>query len=219
MAERDTFTIDTSRTTMNWAMTIKVSAAQRFVERDINQLPKSLIYSIIHKSNDRMRYTSHMVELAELKQKSLRVPRELATSSTFLLKRLGGIVKDRYSEVFEAADAVPFDYPMLALLAQGACATQSTIADVLRYDRSYLVGLLDDLEGRGLIERRRDVNDRRRHVVSLTKAGTRELDRLREIVAGIDSELLEPLSAGERQTLQALLAKLAAAHDPRYQTD
>jgi len=166
-----------------------------------------------------MRYTSGMVELTELKQKSLRVPRELATSSTFLLKRLGGIVKDRYSDVFEAADAVPFDYPMLALLAQGACATQSTIADVLRYDRSYLVGLLDDLEGRGLIERRRDANDRRRHVVSLTKAGEKELNRLREIVCELDEEMLSPLTAAERKTLNGLLSKLAAAHDPRYSTE
>src|SRR3954454_19962058 len=165
-----------------------------------------------------MRYTSHMVEATEIK-KSLRVPRELATSSTFLLKRLGGIVKDRYSDVFEAADAVPFDYPMLALLSQGACATQSTIADVLRYDRSYLVGLLDALEGRGLVERRRDVNDRRRHVVTLTKAGEKELNRLRALIEDVETDLFAPLTAAERKTLQALLAKLAAAHDPRYKLD
>ena len=108
---------------------------------------------------------------------------------------------------------------MLAVLAQGACATQAHIADSLNYDRSYLVGLLDELERRGLIDRRRDVNDRRRHVVTLTKAGEQELVRLRGLIDGVESDLFAPLTAAERKTLQGLLAKLAAAHDPRYATD
>ena len=105
------------------------------------------------------------------------------------------------------------------MLAQGACATQAHIADSLNYDRSYLVGLLDELERRGLIDRRRDLNDRRRHVVTLTKAGEQELVRLRGLIDGVETDLFAPLTAAERKTLQGLLAKLAAAHDPRYATD
>jgi DNA-binding MarR family transcriptional regulator len=159
-----------------------------------------------------------MVELTEIK-KALRAPRELASRPSFLLKRLGMISKEKTVDAFEDAGAVPYDYAVLAVLAQGACATQAHIADSLNYDRSYLVGLLDELERRGLIERRRDLNDRRRHVVTLTKAGAQELVRLRELVEGVESDLFAPLTAAERKTLQGLLAKLAAAHDPRYATD
>src|SRR3954462_478059 len=121
-----------------------------------------------------------MVELTAIK-KALRAPRELTSKPSFLLKRLGMIAKERTVEAFEYAGAVPYDYAVLAVLAQGACATQAHIADSLNYDRSYLVGLLDELERRGLIERGRDLNARRRHFVTLTNAGAQELVRLREL--------------------------------------
>lgn len=158
-----------------------------------------------------------MVEVTQPTQ-AARAPREFRQSPSFLAKRVGIIAKEKTVAAFEDAGAMPFTYPVLALLGQGACTTQAAIADALRYDRSYLVGLLDELERDGLIERRRDTHDRRRHVVTLTAAGERELLRLRKIVHDVDSELLAPLSSSERKTLQGLLAKLAAAHDPRYRT-
>ena len=159
-----------------------------------------------------------MVEMTEIK-KVVRAPKEIATRPSFLLKRLGLLAKEKTVDACEDAGAVPYDYAVLAVLAQGACATQATIADALRYDRSYLVGLLDDLEGRGLVERRRDKNDRRRHVVTLTKAGQKELVRLRTLIEGVETDLFAPLTTAERKTLQGLLGKLAAAHDERYATD
>ena len=146
-------------------------------------------------------------------------PRELIASPGFLLKRLGFRMKERASAAFEAAGETPYCHALLALLSEGERATQGAIADALGYDRSYLVGLLDELERRGLIDRRRDLNDRRRHVVTLTKAGEQELVRLRGLVEGVEADLFAPLSTAERKTLQGLMAKLAAAHDPRYATD
>jgi DNA-binding MarR family transcriptional regulator len=159
-----------------------------------------------------------VVDVTQLKP-VVRAPREFVESPSFLAKRVGMMAKQKTIDAFEQADAVPFAYGVLAVLAQGACATQAAIADALVYDRSYLVGLLDELEEAGLIERRRDTKDRRRHVVTLTDAGARELDRLRALVRDVDEELLAPLDDAERETLRGLLAKLAAAHDPRYDVD
>ena len=83
-------------------------------------------------------------------------------------------------------------------------------------DPAVLVSELDELEERGVIERKRDPADRRRHRVKVTPAGKKTLAKLRALHAQIDDEFLAPLSTDERATLHSLLHKLAAHHDPRY---
>jgi DNA-binding MarR family transcriptional regulator len=143
-------------------------------------------------------------------------PRELLGSTSFLLKRLGWTIKDRASQAYEAVGASPYHYSVLALLDEGTCSAQATIADALGYDRSWFVGLLDELEEAGLVERKRDTTDRRRHLVSLKPAGKRRLAELRAISQRIEDEFFAPLSPKQRTELHDLLLELAAHHDPRY---
>jgi DNA-binding MarR family transcriptional regulator len=149
-------------------------------------------------------------------QSQVCLPRELATSQVFLLGRLGYELKRHAIEELEAAGFSFYDYSVLALAAEGVCEAQSSIADLLKLDRSQLVGLLDGLEERGLVERRRDPNDRRRHLVSITDTGGRELKRLRAIVKRIEDEFLAPLDAESRDQLYDLTVRLARFHDARF---
>jgi DNA-binding MarR family transcriptional regulator len=148
-------------------------------------------------------------------QKTGGLPEELVTSSTFLLKRLGFLVKDRMIAAFEESGLSPYHHAVLALLEEDPRETQAMIADALGYDRSHLVGILDELEERGLIERKRDPNDRRRHVVTMTPAGRRALTKLRALSQKLDDSYLAPLSDEDRETLHALLLRLAEVHEPR----
>jgi MarR family transcriptional regulator, lower aerobic nicotinate degradation pathway regulator len=143
------------------------------------------------------------------------LPAELVASATFLLKRLGYYAKERGMEAYEQTGLHPHHYAILVVLDERSRETQAAIADALGYDRGQLVGLLDELEEQGLVERRRDPNDRRRHIVSLTPKGKRTLTRLRALARRLEDEFLAPLSVEERASLHALLLRLAETHDPR----
>jgi DNA-binding MarR family transcriptional regulator len=144
-----------------------------------------------------------------------KLPRELMESTTFLLKRLGFAAKDRSLAAYEATGLHPYHHAVLLVLDEGSRDTQGSIADALGYDRGQLVGLLDELEERGLVERKRDPNDRRRQAVSLTPEGQKTLGRLRGIAGQIEDDFLAPLDDDERAALHALLLRLAEKHDPR----
>jgi len=145
-----------------------------------------------------------------------RPPRELVRSTSFLLKRLGFALKERSYEAFEAEGANVYQHGVLCSLAESQAETQAQIADALGYDRSWLVGLLDELEEEGLIERKADPADRRRNVVTLKPEGEARLLELRAISKRVEDEFLEPLTKDERQQLHALLQKVAEHYDPRY---
>jgi DNA-binding MarR family transcriptional regulator len=143
-------------------------------------------------------------------------PKELRTSTSFLLKKMGFALKERSLQAYESSGLSPYDHSVLALLDEDPCETQAMIADALGYDRSHLVGVLDDLEARELIERRRDPADRRRHLVRLTPAGKEAVERLRIVARQVDDEFFEALDPDERAQLTALLTRIAVHHDPRY---
>jgi DNA-binding MarR family transcriptional regulator len=144
-----------------------------------------------------------------------RPPKELLASSVFLLKRLGFAAKDRSHTAFDGSGLSAFHYAVLALLEEDPRETQAQIADALGYDRSLIVRLLDELEEQELVTRKRDPEDRRRHVVKLTREGHSMLLELRAIVQRLEDEFLSPLDAEEQEALHALLSKVASYHDPR----
>jgi DNA-binding MarR family transcriptional regulator len=146
-----------------------------------------------------------------------RLPAELVSSALFLLKRLGMTAKEQSFEAYEEAGLHPYHHAILAVLDEGSRETQGAIAKALDYDKGQLVGFLDELEGDGLIERKRDTVDRRRQAVTITPAGRKTLERLRTLSKQLEDDFLTPLNASERKQLHELLLRVATEHLPNCQ--
>src|ERR671925_1233213 len=88
--------------------------------------------------------------------------------------------------------------------------TQRQLGDAMLLDANNCVLLLNDIEDAGWAERRRDPNDRRRHVVEITNSGREALERAEQALDDLEEEVLEGLTPQERGTLRELLAKALA---------
>ena len=93
----------------------------------------------------------------------------------------------------------------IAVIAHHQPVSQREISDALGLDASDLVGVMDILESAGLVDRRRDPNDRRRHAVVLTEAGEKAAARFAELRAEIEQRILAGLDPDERRQLADLL--------------
>jgi len=97
---------------------------------------------------------------------------------------------------------------MLLLIEANPGVTQSRLADAVSRDRSTMVGVLDSLEAKGLIERRRG-EDRRTNGLWLTRAGRALLARAKRAIAIHECRVAARLSPAERAKLLELLARVA----------
>ena len=95
----------------------------------------------------------------------------------------------------------------LTLLREFDEQSQADLARTLQVDPTSLVGLLNELEAAGLVERRRIPHDRRRHTVALTAAGMSRLAEIERALAASEQRVLSGLDPAEQATLHALLQK------------
>jgi DNA-binding MarR family transcriptional regulator len=101
-------------------------------------------------------------------------------------------------------------YMALNHLAQTPDVSQRQLGEAMHLDANNTVLMLNDLEAAGWAERRRDVDDRRRHVVELTAAGRKALARAEQALDGLEEDVLDGLTADERTTLRELLGRAMA---------
>ena len=142
----------------------------------------------------------------------LAVPKRQRSDVAFLLAQLGAYAAERFGE---RAAAVDFSRPqagLLRLIARQPGLSQQAVADQLGMPASRLVALVDGLQDRGLVERRRNPDDRRHYALYLTAAGEDAMRVLADIAIEHEAVVTAPLTAAERTELSALLGKLAEAH-------
>ena len=134
-----------------------------------------------------------------------------ANSVAFLIARVGFGSARGLRERLEPFGIDPRQFAMLNQLALAEGQSQQAIADGIGIPKSRMVAIVDDLQERGLVERRQ--GDRRTHALHLTDAGRDLLRRTRRAARDHDAELTKPLSEAERAELVALLQRLAAEQE------
>ena len=126
-----------------------------------------------------------------------------------LLTRLSRLVYRRATE--EVLGMRLKQFVALTYLHHYPGVGQRQLGDMLMLDANNCVLLLNDVEAAGWAERRRDTEDRRRHVVDITEAGREALFRAERALDGLEEDVLGDLSPDERETLRDLLSRALAA--------
>ncbi|GGR64426.1 MarR family transcriptional regulator [Micromonospora fulviviridis] len=127
-----------------------------------------------------------------------------------LLDHLARRMRLRSESVLAPLGLRPRHLVALTVLRDSEGMSQQGLAGTLQIDGTNVVGLLNDLEAEGLVERRRSPEDRRRHVVSLTGAGAKRLREAECALAVAEDEVLGALEPAERDTLYELLRRASS---------
>jgi DNA-binding MarR family transcriptional regulator len=127
----------------------------------------------------------------------------------FLLAQVGAHAASQFAERLGVLELTPPDVGILRLLRVAAGPSQQELAAKLQIHPSRLVAILDNLEKRGLVERRSNPDDRRLYSLHLTKDGGELLERIGKVAREHQDALLAALSREERNELTTLLLRIA----------
>lgn len=141
------------------------------------------------------------------------IPGELGVYPGYLLARLGEASRRRFATALEPEGLHPRHFGVMTMVAAQPGMSQQVLHEKTAIDPSSMVAVIDELEERGLAERRPHPDDRRARMIVLTEQGEQSLERIRTVAADLQRDFFAALSADERSTLHALLRKLAGSVD------
>ncbi|HEX5266594.1 MAG TPA: MarR family winged helix-turn-helix transcriptional regulator [Acidimicrobiales bacterium] len=128
----------------------------------------------------------------------------------FLLSQLGSANARWFHETLVPVGLEPRQFAILRWVAQDEGRSQQALGDALGIAPSRMVALIDELEERGLVERRTNPADRRARALHVTADGRRLLATAMERALAHEAQLCAPLTLDERQALVELLQRVAA---------
>ncbi len=127
----------------------------------------------------------------------------------FLLAQVGALAAARFAERLAPLGLAPQHAGLLRLIGATAGQSQRALGDRLGILPSRLVVLVDELEERGLVERRDEPGDRRSYALHLTEAGRTMLGEVGHLAREHGESICSGLEPEERRQLAALLARIA----------
>ncbi|MFJ8039732.1 MarR family winged helix-turn-helix transcriptional regulator [Kitasatospora sp. NPDC096147] len=138
-----------------------------------------------------------------------RQPPMNQANPAFLLAQVGGHAATRFAERTAELGLHPPDVGLLRMIATRPGLSQRALAEDLGVVPSRVVTLIDGLEKKGLVERRRSTEDRRHHELHLSPVGAQALHAVREVATAHQADLLAALTPAQCAQLTELLTLVA----------
>jgi DNA-binding MarR family transcriptional regulator len=136
------------------------------------------------------------------------LPEGLASLTGFQLSKCGWWLEQRLEEELRPLGIRVRHFLVLAMLSTSGTLSQQEMAGYLLLDPTLMVGLVDDLEARGLCERARDPRDRRRYSVRITEDGRDLHRRARALADRVGAETFGPLSDDELRVVVRAIGRV-----------
>lgn len=138
---------------------------------------------------------------------------EIYTMPGHLIRRLQQISISVFADRMRALghDLTAPQFAALAVLSRAPGIDQATLAGMIAHDRPTIGGVVERLEGKGLLTRRQNDRDRRAKILLLTAEGTALLDALMPAVRAFQPDILPGLTEAERAEFIRLADKTARA--------
>jgi DNA-binding MarR family transcriptional regulator len=131
----------------------------------------------------------------------------------FLISQLGFLISGRFKGILTPLGLEPRHFLVLRHLANAEGSSQHALGQALQIPASRMVGIVDALEQRGLVERRANLSDRRARALHLTVEGRRVLNRAFQLAVEHERAICAGLSAEERDQLIGLLGRLTLVRE------
>jgi DNA-binding MarR family transcriptional regulator len=132
-----------------------------------------------------------------------------AGRASFLLAQVGAHAAQKFGERLKPLGFAPYHAGLLRMLANSPGISQQDLAKALRMHASNLVGIVDELEQRGLLERKPSRTDRRVYALHLTDRGRESVAKIGEVAKVHGRTLLAALTETQRMELAQLLEAIA----------
>ena len=127
-----------------------------------------------------------------------------------MLSSLGYAISRRFHDVLRPLELEPGEFALLRAVAASDGEAQNALAERLHISPSWMVAVVDELEKRGLLERKPHARDRRVRNLRLTTAGKKLLKQAERQAEQFDREVADQLDEAERRQLLDLLDRVAA---------
>jgi DNA-binding MarR family transcriptional regulator len=130
-----------------------------------------------------------------------------------MVMRLGRALLVAERPVLAAHEVSMWGYAVLSALADEPMRTQAALARAIGADKTRIIGTLDELQERALIEREPDPEDRRVRLLRLTPAGRQLYASVRAEIRAAEDRLLSGLTLADKRVFLRVLQRLGPESD------